>query len=65
MNTNIEQIRVYSEYGNPKHPLELVAEMDGTNSNCPITFYSEGNPVFSLGSDEVAEFCKEISKLVP
>lgn len=65
MTTNTEQIRIYSENGDSQYPNELVAEMDGTKPDCPITFYSRGIPIFSLGSDEVAEFCEEISKLVP
>jgi hypothetical protein len=65
MNTNIQQIRIFSEDGNREYPYELVIDMDGTKPTCPITFYSAGIPVFSLGSDEVDQFCEELQKLVP
>ena len=65
MNTMIEQIRIFSESGDRQYPNELVAEIDGTKPDCPITFYCGGHPVFSLGCHEVAEFCEEITKLVP
>ena len=65
MNILIEQIRMYSEYGDRQYPCELVVEMDGTKPDTPITFYSGGMPIFSLGSEEISEFCEQISKLVP
>ena len=65
MTTITEKIRIYSENGDSQYPNELMAKMDGTKPDCPITFYREAIPIFSLGSDEVAEFCEQISKLVP
>ena len=65
MTASIEQVKIYSESGDGKYPNDLVAKMDGSQPDCPITFYSGGVPVFSLGADEVAEFCEELSKLVP
>jgi len=65
MNINIEQIRIFSEEGNSDYPNELTIEMDSTKPTCPITFYSAGLPIFSLGEDEVEEFCESLQKLVP
>ena len=65
MNTLIEQIRIFSEEGDQQYPNELVAEMDGTKPACPITLYSGGIPIFSLGEDEVDDFCKQLKSLVP
>ncbi len=65
MNTLIEQISIYSENGDGQYPNNIVAKLNGKHSDCPITFYSGGMPLFSLGSDEISEFCEEISKLVP
>lgn len=65
MNTLIEQIRVMSEEGDKQYPNELVAEIDGTKPACPITLYSGGIPIFSLGEDEVDDFCKQLKSLVP
>ena len=56
---------MYSEYGDRQYPCEIVVEMDGTKPDTPVTFYSGGMPIFSLGSDEISEFCEQISKLVP
>jgi hypothetical protein len=63
MNTNIQQIQIFSE--NREYPNELIIDIDGTKPTCPITFYSAGIPVFSLASYEVDQFCEELQKLVP
>jgi hypothetical protein len=65
MKTNTNQIRILSENGDNQYPNEIVAEIDGTKRNCPITFYSDGIAIFSLGSGELEEFCGELSKLAP
>ena len=65
MHTLIEQISVMSENGNSQYPNELTAKMDGTKPECPITLYSGGIPIFSLGEDEVDDFCKQLKSLVP
>lgn len=65
MNTLTEKLRIYSENGDSQYPNELIAEMDGATPDCPITFYRDGVAVFSMGSEEVAEFCEAITKLVP
>jgi hypothetical protein len=65
MNTLIEKIRVISEHGDRQYPNELTAKMDGTKPACPITLYSGGIPIFSLGEDEVDDFCKQLKSLVP
>lgn len=58
-------IHVYSENGEPGHPSDIRLSMIENNSDCPITFFRGGNPVFSLGSDEVDDFCKLLQSLVP
>jgi hypothetical protein len=63
MTNNTKQIRIFSENGKTKYPNELVAIMDPTDPDCPITFFLDGIPIFSLGANEVDEFCKQISKL--
>jgi hypothetical protein len=63
MDTIIEQIRVMSENGDSKYPCQLTAKMDGTKPGCPITLYSGGIPMFSLGEDEVDDFCNQLKSL--
>jgi hypothetical protein len=63
MTNNTEQIRIFSENGKTEYPNELVAKMDPTDPDCPITFFMAGIAIFSLGANEVDEFCKQISKL--
>jgi hypothetical protein len=63
MNTIIEKITIYSEDGNKLYPSKLTIEMDGTNSDCPMTFYAADLPVFSLGMHELGEFIEQLQKL--
>lgn len=58
-------IHVYSENGDPEFPGDIRLSMNGSNPDCPITFFQKGEPVFSLGSDEVDDFCKLLQSLVP
>lgn len=65
MNTLIETIRFISENGDNQYPDELTAKIDGTKPECPITLYSGGIPIFSLGEDEMDDFCEQLKSLVP
>jgi hypothetical protein len=63
MKTNTNQISIFSENGDNQYPNEIVAEIDGTKHNCPITFYSDGIAIFSLGSGELEEFCDLLPRI--
>jgi hypothetical protein len=63
MTTITHQIKIYSEEGDRDHPSELEVRMDGSKPECPLTFWVDGKAVFSMGSCEVHEFCKELSRL--
>lgn len=65
MTISTKKISIISEFGDEQYPSELTFKMDSTKPDCPITFYIEGCAVFSLGSEEIVEFCDTISKLVP
>jgi hypothetical protein len=65
MTTNIEQITIYSEFGDQAHPHEITISMDGSKPETPITFWRDGQPVFSMGSDEIHEFCQQLQKMDP
>ena len=56
-------ITIYSEYGDSKYPSEITLKMDETNSKVPITFWANNKPVFSLGAEEIGEFCKALSAM--
>jgi hypothetical protein len=65
MTTSTEQVRIYSEHGAEDCNNELLASMDGTKPSCPITLYCDGQPVFSLGSEEIDDFCAVLQQLAP
>ena len=65
MDTIIEQIRICSELGKNGINSEITLKMAGNDPNCPITFYVDNKAVFSLGSDEVHDFCEHLKSLVP
>jgi len=56
--TNIE-----SEDGDSKYPSKITLKLDGSQMNCPVTFWAEGKPVFSLASEEIPAFCKALSAM--
>jgi len=63
MTTITEKITIYSEDGEKSHPCEITLTMDGKQPACPVTFWVDGKPVFSLGGYEIAEFCEKIQTL--
>ena len=65
MTTITEKIIISSEDGDREYPSTLDVRMDGTQINCPVTFYSSrtGKPVFSMASDEIPAFCKALSAM--
>lgn len=52
-----EKITVHSDDGDSNYPCTLDLRMDGTQMDCPVTFYQEGKPVFSMGAAEIPAFC--------
>ena len=65
MNKIPTEIQVSSEDGKESEPYILTIRMDGSKPTCPLTFIADGKPVFSLGSDEVDDFCEILTDLVP
>jgi hypothetical protein len=63
MTTITEKIRIYSEDGDKEHPSEIIVTMNGSKPDCPITFWHDDKPIFSLGGCELDEFIEEIRKL--
>jgi hypothetical protein len=63
MTTIIEAITIHSEDGDRDHNNTLDAKLDGSQENCPVTFYVDGKAVFSMGNDEIPVFCKAIQSL--
>ena len=54
---------IYSEDGNSKYPSAITLKMDDSKPNVPITFWANNKPVFSLGAEEIEEFCKILSSM--
>jgi hypothetical protein len=63
MTTIIEKITVCSEDGDSEFPALLEMTMDGSKPTCPVTFWFDKKPVFSMAVHEIEEFCKELSRL--
>jgi hypothetical protein len=58
-----EKITISSEDGDRNYPCTLELRMDGTQMDCPITFYQDGKPVFSLAAAEIPAFCDALRTL--
>lgn len=63
MTKNLIEIEILSEDGDDSHPATLTLRLDGSKPDCPITFYSDGKAVFSLGNDEISEFVAALESL--
>jgi hypothetical protein len=56
---------IHSEFGDREINRWITIEMDGSKPDCPITFIVDGNPVFSIGSEEIDDFVKALDSIVP
>jgi len=56
-------ITIYSEDGDSKYPAAITLKMDGSQMSCPVTFWADGKPVFSLASEEIPAFCRALSAM--
>jgi len=63
MTTITEKIIVHSEDGESEYPSTLDIRMDGSKPTCPVTFWMDETPVFSMASDEVAFFCEALMRM--
>jgi hypothetical protein len=63
MTTITEIMTICSEEGDSDYPSSLQIKLDGTQPNCPVTFWADGVAVFSMASDEIPGFCKALSAL--
>jgi len=63
MTTITTEIIIYSEDGDGKYPASIILRMDDSNRDCPVTFWSDGKPVFSLGYQEISKFCETLTSM--
>jgi hypothetical protein len=63
MTINFHKIRIYSEKGDNCFPNALTIELDGSQINCPVTFWHGKTPVFSLGAEEIPALCKALGQI--
>ena len=63
MTTITEKITVCSEDGDREYPSTMEIRMDGSKPECPVTFWMDKTPVFSMAADEIPAFCKALSAL--
>jgi hypothetical protein len=63
MTINFQKIQIFSEEGDNCFPNSLTIELDGSQINCPVTFWSGKTPVFSMGAEEISAFCKALGQI--
>jgi hypothetical protein len=63
MTTITTEIIIYSEDGDGKYPASIILRMDDSKPDCPVTFWADGKPVFSLGYQEISKFCKILTSM--
>jgi hypothetical protein len=63
MTTITEKIIVHSNDGDSDYPCTLDIRMDATQMDCPVTFYQEEKPVFSMAAAEIPAFCAALSAM--
>ena len=59
----ITSTEIESEDGDSKYPSLITLKMDGSQMSCPVTFWVDDKPVFSLASEEIPAFCKALSAM--
>lgn len=65
MTNYLEQLSIRSEFGDIDLPSMIKIKMNGSHHECPVTFYDDdGKPFFSMGNDEIHEFCEQLSKFI-
>ena len=65
MKTQLFEISVFSELGDPSKPSIMEISMDGSKPDCPITFCHGGKPFFSMGAEEIGDFVDALQSLDP
>lgn len=63
MTTITERLTIHSEDGDRNYPASLEITMDGTQQDCPVTFWQDDKAVFSMGNDEIPAFIKALSSV--
>ena len=63
MTTIITKTEIQSEDGDSKYPSLITLKMDGSQMSCPVTFWADDKPVFSLAADEIPAFCRALSAM--
>lgn len=58
-----EKFTIFSEDGDRNYPATLLCTMDGSQQDCPVTFWQDDKAVFSMGNDEIPAFIKALSLL--
>ena len=63
MTTITETITICSEDGDRDYPSSIQIKLDGTQPNCPVTFWKDEVAVFSMAADEIPAFCSALSAM--
>jgi hypothetical protein len=63
MTTITDKITIYSEEGDRNCSATIEARMDSGKPECHVTLYVDDKPVFSMGNDEIDDFCKALQSM--
>lgn len=63
MTATTHKITLCSDEGDSKYPGVIDIVLDPTQMDCPVTFWANGVPVFSLGAAEIPAFCEALSSM--
>lgn len=63
MERTIIGVTVYAEDGKEGVNNQLQIRMDGSDPDCPVTFYADGKAVFSMAEAEIDAFCENLKLL--
>jgi hypothetical protein len=60
----VEKICIGSDFGDRDYPSRIEISSDGSKPDVPVTFWLDGKATFSMGMDEIEEFCEALKKLI-
>lgn len=58
------KVTVNTEEGQGRTPCEMIIALDPADVCCPITFYVNNKPVFSMGNDEIEDFIETLNRFI-
>ncbi len=64
MTYSVGKIVIESNFGDRDYSSEIEVSSDTSKPHVPVTFWRDGKALFSMGMDEIEEFCEALKKLI-